>query len=161
MLLLRIPRGQCRAHTICDNYYVTLSWNQPPVKIKGERRFRGRCIGSRGGGAGFNRYAQKVLYNVFEIFRNFSSSQKKKKHDKRYIRQRAFCSLTILFDLLHYQTCNRESQQIKLQGMEYVSIFTMQIFRFCALKLDCSLTKFHGTLRPCQRIRVRIDYSDR
>ena len=29
--------------------YATLSWNQPPVKFKAERRFRGRCIGSREG----------------------------------------------------------------------------------------------------------------
>ena len=28
---------------------ATLSWNQPFVKFKAERRFRGRCIGSREG----------------------------------------------------------------------------------------------------------------
>ena len=30
-----------------DKYYATISRNQPPVKFKAERRFSGRCIGSR------------------------------------------------------------------------------------------------------------------
>ena len=36
---------------------VTISRNQPPVKFKAERQFRGRCIGSREGFFSFNRYA--------------------------------------------------------------------------------------------------------
>ena len=36
--------------------YATISWNQPPVKFKAERRFRGRCIGSKEGFFGFNSY---------------------------------------------------------------------------------------------------------
>ena len=32
-----------------EESYATLGWNQPPVKFKAERRFRGRCIVSREG----------------------------------------------------------------------------------------------------------------
>ena len=44
-----------------EESYATLSWNQPPVKFKAERRFRGWCIGSREGLFGFNRYAQTYI----------------------------------------------------------------------------------------------------
>ena len=32
-----------------EESYATLSWNQPLVKFNAERRFRGRCIGSKEG----------------------------------------------------------------------------------------------------------------
>ena len=32
-----------------EESYATLSLNQPPVQFKAEKRFRGRCIGSREG----------------------------------------------------------------------------------------------------------------
>ena len=78
------PRMGVSDERVTEESYATLSWNQPPVKFKAERRLRGRCIGSREEVFGFNRSAstrpKRVLYNVFKRFRHFSSSPKKKKY---------------------------------------------------------------------------------
>ena len=51
------PRMGVPGKRTTEESYTTLSWNQLPAKFKAERRFRGRCIGSREGVFGFNRYA--------------------------------------------------------------------------------------------------------
>ena len=43
------PRTKVPGERMTEESYATLSRNQPPVKVKAERRFRGRCIGSREG----------------------------------------------------------------------------------------------------------------
>ena len=40
---------ESRGERMTEESYVTLSWNQLPLKFKSERLFRGRCIGSREG----------------------------------------------------------------------------------------------------------------
>ena len=49
--VLRLGRTWLSASTggMTEESYATLSWNQLPAKFKDERRFRGRCIGSREG----------------------------------------------------------------------------------------------------------------
>ena len=51
------PRMGVPGERMTEELYATLSWNQPPAKLKAERRFRGRCIGFREGVFGFNGYA--------------------------------------------------------------------------------------------------------
>ena len=51
------PRMGVPGERMTEESYATLSWNQLPEKFKAERRFRGRCIGSREVLCGFNRYA--------------------------------------------------------------------------------------------------------
>ena len=43
------PRMGVPGERMTEESYATLSWNQPPVKFKAERRFRGWCFGSREG----------------------------------------------------------------------------------------------------------------
>ena len=43
------PRMGVSGERTTEESYATLSWNRPPAKFKAERRFRGRCIGSREG----------------------------------------------------------------------------------------------------------------
>ena len=45
----RVPADGSPGRTATEESYATLSWNQLPAKFKAERRFRGRCIGSREG----------------------------------------------------------------------------------------------------------------
>ena len=47
--VLHLRRIGVPGERMTEESYATLSWNQPPVKFKSERRFRGRCIGSREG----------------------------------------------------------------------------------------------------------------
>ena len=51
------PRMGVPGEGMKEESYATLGWNQPPVKFKTGRRFRGWCFGSREGVFGFNRYA--------------------------------------------------------------------------------------------------------